>query len=66
MEQIIGEHAGQVWELLNEKGEQSTSNIAKALKLKAADVDRALGWLAREGKLAFNGGGKGAVKVGLK
>ncbi|GMV80327.1 MAG: hypothetical protein AMXMBFR7_15110 [Planctomycetota bacterium] len=66
MEEIIGQHAGQVWQVLNEKGGQSPAAIGKALKLKTTEVDRALGWLAREGKLAFSEGAKGAVKVTLK
>ena len=54
MENVIGEIAGKVWRHLNESGEQPPSVVAKALNIKVSDLDRALGWLAREDKLSFS------------
>jgi hypothetical protein len=49
----IGENAGKVWQYLNQNGRQSFNALCKATKLKPREADRALGWLAREGKVAF-------------
>ncbi len=54
MDNLIGEIAGRVWRHLNEKGEQPPSVVAKTLNIKPSDLDRALGWLAREDKLSFS------------
>ena len=48
----IGENAGLVWNSL-QNGAQEIKAIKKATKLKNEDLYMALGWLAREGKLAF-------------
>lgn len=53
----IGESAGLVWDALSTKGEMSTKALGKATKLKAAELNQALGWLAREGKLSFTEAG---------
>lgn len=66
MESVIGENAGRLWELLKEKGPQTPSAVTKALNLKSADVDRSIGWLAREGKLTFEADPRGYTKIGLK
>lgn len=49
----IGETAGQIWHVLNDNGPQSLTKL-----IKEADVSRdlamlALGWLAREDKVAI-------------
>lgn len=49
----IGENAGLVWNAL-QGGALTTEALKKATKLKVADLNLALGWLAREGKLAFD------------
>jgi len=66
MELMIGQHAGRIWEALREEGDQSPMALGKTLGLKRDDVDRAIGWLAREGKLSFNPDSRGRVKVSLK
>jgi len=66
MDAVIGENAGKVWQLLNVKGAQTPAAIAKALNLKSADVDRAIGWLARECKLSFETDAKVGLKILLK
>ncbi len=48
----IGENAGLVWNAL-QGGALSVKALKKATKLKEADLNLALGWLAREDKLAF-------------
>ena len=48
----IGENAGLIWNAL-QGGALSSKALKKATKLKDADLNLALGWLAREGKIAF-------------
>ncbi|OIP83393.1 MAG: hypothetical protein AUK44_05355 [Porphyromonadaceae bacterium CG2_30_38_12] len=49
----IGINAGLIWNAL-EKGEQSVKALKKTTKLNEKDVNLALGWLAREGKVTFS------------
>ncbi|MBR0296624.1 MAG: winged helix-turn-helix domain-containing protein [Paludibacteraceae bacterium] len=49
----IGENAGLVWAAL-QNGALAQKALKKATKLKDADLNMALGWLAREGKVAFD------------
>ncbi len=49
----IGINAGAVWSALAE-GELNVKAIKKSTKLAEKDLNLALGWLAREGKIAFN------------
>ena len=48
----IGENAGLIWNAL-QGGALTVKALKKATKLKNDDLNRALGWLAREGKIAF-------------
>lgn len=64
MIQRIGETAGSVWQFLNEHPSATPERIAKGLKIDGSLVHLALGWLAREGKLAFEVSEK-TVKVSL-
>ena len=50
--ELIGVNAGKIWNAL-QNGALSSKALKKATKLKEADLHLALGWLAREGKLAF-------------
>ena len=45
-------NAGLIWSAL-ESGAQSVKAVKKATKLKEADLNLALGWLAREDKVVF-------------
>lgn len=65
IEQEIGEAAGKIWKLLNEKGPIPKSKIAKQTKLSANLVHQGLGWLAREGKLSQHKQ-KNTELIGLK
>ena len=49
----IGNNAGLVWSAL-ENGEMNVKAVKKATKLTEKDLNLALGWLAREGKIVFN------------
>lgn len=48
----IGNNAGQVWSALS-NGELEVKAVKKATKLTEKDLNLALGWLAREGKVSF-------------
>ncbi len=48
----IGENAGAIWNAL-QGGALTTKALKKATKLKEAELNLALGWLARENKIAF-------------
>ena len=48
----IGENAGLIRNAL-QGGALTTKALKKATKLKEADLNMALGWLAREGKVTF-------------
>ena len=48
----IGINAGLVWVAL-ENGELNVKAVKKATKLTEKDLNLALGWLAREGKISF-------------
>ena len=49
----IGISAGLVWSAL-EAGETNVKAVKKATKLAEKDLNLALGWLAREGKVKFS------------
>jgi len=51
MSDVIGTAAGTLWKYLDKNGESSVTKITKATKLDAKVVQRAIGWLANEGKL---------------
>ena len=48
----IGENAGLIWNAL-QGGALTVKALKKATKLKNDDLNLALGWLAREGKVSF-------------
>lgn len=49
----IGLNAGALWEALNTADTLGVKQIKKITKLKDKEVYAALGWLAREGKVAI-------------
>lgn len=51
--EAIGQTAGEVWHLLNRSGDVPLASIKKQIDAPADVVSAALGWLAREGKLAM-------------
>ena len=60
---LIGENTGLIWNALQE-GALSLKALKKATKLKEADLNLALGWLARENKIYFEEAEKDTM-VGL-
>ncbi|WP_165020537.1 MULTISPECIES: winged helix-turn-helix domain-containing protein [unclassified Dysgonomonas] len=54
MKEKIGTNAGVIWTHLDAGGKKTLKDIKKASKLTEKDMYAALGWLAREGKIAFN------------
>lgn len=59
----IGTAAGEIWEYLNSNGPASASKLKKELGLKGPLADRAIGWLARENKIAEEKKGNSIVIV---
>lgn len=58
MTQIIGDAAGKIWHYLNENGAASASKIEKETALTRNDVQRAIGWLAKEDKVLIETKGR--------
>ncbi len=52
----IGTVAGQVWNYLNDHGAVTLSKLAREIEAPRDLVMQGVGWLAREGKIAFHEG----------
>jgi hypothetical protein len=65
MEEEIGKTAGEIWDALNTRGEQSLSELKKAVKGKEPSFDWAIGWLARENQIVITPE-KGSFRIRLK
>lgn len=65
MVEKIGINAGKVWSELDTAGSQNVKEVKKVTKLTDKDLYAALGWLAREGKIALLEDGKELI-VSLK
>ncbi len=57
--QLIGETAGQVWNSLNENGTMSLAKLTRVIDAPRDTVMQAVGWLAREGKIAVEENSRG-------
>jgi hypothetical protein len=57
----IGKAAGTVWTVLTEKGPMNVASLVKAVGEPRDNVMQAIGWLAREDKLAFTDNGRKRV-----
>lgn len=53
MDNSIGEAAGIVWNFLDQNGAASVNKVCTETGLSKNDIQRAIGWLAKEDKLAF-------------
>jgi hypothetical protein len=62
--EVIGQTAGEVWRVLSERGAQTIPGIKKSVDTTDELIMAALGWLAREDKLAFETNGR-SVSVSL-
>lgn len=51
MEVNTGTDAGKVWQYLQVNQAATPTSIMSGIKLSRTEVDRAIGWLAREGKI---------------
>jgi predicted RNA-binding protein (virulence factor B family) len=58
MADTIGTAAGQVWKFLDKNGPSSCTKITKETGINKNDLQRALGWLAREEKIAIEQKGR--------
>jgi hypothetical protein len=47
----IGEAAGKIWRYLDKNGATSVAKLSTETELNKNDVQRAIGWLTKEGKL---------------
>lgn len=56
--EVIGDAAGKIWKYLDKNGEASVSKIAKETGLGKTEVQRAIGWLAKEDNLNFEISGR--------
>ena len=54
MSEMIGMTAGKVWQFLKTNGPAPVKTIQKNIGEDAVLTNQAIGWLAREGKLAIN------------
>ena len=54
MKEKIGSDAGHIWKVLDEQGAKSIKELKKFTKLTEKEIYAAIGWLAREEKLAFD------------
>lgn len=58
MEETIGQAAGKIWEVLALSNQPvNITEVAKMTKLKTQVAYQGLGWLAREGKVAYHTNG---------
>jgi len=58
MENRIGENAGVIWHLLNQRGKLNLRDIGEATRYRQDVIFLSLGWLLRENKIRiynFNG-----------
>lgn len=53
--ELIGETAGMIWRTLNESGPLSITKLVKSVDKPRDLVMQAVGWLAREDKIAITG-----------
>jgi peptidoglycan hydrolase CwlO-like protein len=54
-EETIGTNAGKVWHILHENDKATRHQLINKTGLEAADIDAAIGWLARENKIYREG-----------
>lgn len=53
MQEEIGATAGAIWKVLHKSGELTISQLKKQSKAKTPMFEWAIGWLARENKIAL-------------
>ncbi|MBF6648599.1 MULTISPECIES: winged helix-turn-helix domain-containing protein [unclassified Methylobacter] len=65
MSYTIGEAAGKIWRYLEENGPASVSKVTSETGISKNDIQRAIGWLAKEDKLSIEMKGR-AETLSLK
>jgi predicted HTH transcriptional regulator len=55
---IIGDATGKIWQYLETNGPSSATKIEKETEISSKDVQRAIGWLAKEDKLIIEKEGR--------
>ncbi len=60
----IGIVAGEIWHYLCENGPVTMTTLAKEIDAPRDAVMQGVGWLAREGKIVFQNGGR-SKRIGL-
>lgn len=58
MTESIGNSAGTIWEFLNNNGPTSVSKVSTETGINKNEVQRAIGWLAREEKILIEQKGR--------
>lgn len=58
MSEVIGEAAGIIWHYLNDNGEASVNKLTTETGLSKNDIQRGIGWLAKEDKLNIQSNGR--------
>lgn len=53
MKDKIGETAGRIWKVMQQKGEVNIAQLPKLLNEKSAIIYQGIGWLAREDKIEY-------------
>jgi predicted RNA-binding protein (virulence factor B family) len=65
MSTCIGEAAGKLWTFLDKNGASSPSKIEREADISKNDLQRAIGWLAKEDKIVIETNGR-AETLSLK
>lgn len=65
MSKTIGEAAGKIWHYLDKNGPASVSKVTSETGINKNDIQRAIGWLAKEDKLSIETKGR-AETLSLK
>lgn len=58
MIETIGDAAGTVWHYLNDHGPSTVNKMEKETGIAKNDIQRAIGWLAKEDKLIIEAKGR--------
>ena len=58
MDKVIGRDAGKIWSYLSKVESATPTQIASETGVGKNDLQRAIGWLAREGKLSLKREGR--------
>ncbi len=54
MSEKVGNIAGDIWRFLDKNGPISVSRLAKEISVEEKYFQRAIGWLAQEGKISID------------